>query len=195
MIIGVTGGIGSGKTTVCKVFNVLGIPVFFTDIEARNLMDSDLGIRGKLNSIIGKDLYQTGILDREALANIIFTNKSLLEKVNQLIHPLVFECFNKWLNIQDSQYSIMESAILFESGASRLVNKIVSVIAPLEERIERVSLRNNLTRKQIIERIDNQITDETRIRLSDYIIYNSDKDMIIQSVIDIHNDILESINK
>jgi dephospho-CoA kinase len=195
MTLGITGGIGSGKTTVCNVFTVLGIPVFLTDIEARLLMDTDPEIKEKLNSLLGKNMYLSGNLDRKALADIVFTNKCILEKVNNLVHPKVFSSFNKWKTLQDSSYVIMESAILFESGASELVDKIASVIAPIEERIERVSQRNRLTVSQIKERIDNQITDETRIVLSDYIIHNSDRDMIIPSIIKIHEDILRSLNK
>ena len=193
MILGVTGGIGSGKSTACKVFNILGVPVFMTDIEARLLMDSSPEIKEKLNSITGLDLYKTGILDRELLAGIIFANKNLLEKVNHLVHPLVFEHFKHWVDQQKSLYVIMESAILFESGASKIVNKIASVIAPIDERIERVTLRNKMTNKQVRDRIKNQMSDEERIKLSDYVIYNSDKDFIIPAIIKIHNEILKSI--
>jgi dephospho-CoA kinase len=195
MILGVTGGIGSGKTTVCNVFTVLGIPVFLTDVEARILMDTDPEIIEKLNLLVGKDLYLSGNLDRKTLSDIVFNNKCILEKVNKLVHPKVFSYFDKWKTLQDSSYVIMESAILFESGAAELVDKIASVIAPVEERIERVSRRNNLTVKQIQERIDNQLTDETRIVLSDYIIHNSDKDMVIPAIIKIHNDIIGSLKK
>jgi dephospho-CoA kinase len=193
MILGVTGGIGSGKTTVCKVFNVLGIPVFLTDIEAKILMDTDLILKEKLNSVAGKDLYLKGTLDRAILADIIFSDKKVLEKVNSLVHPMVFENFRKWVSLQESPYVIMESAILFESGGSKLVDKIASVIAPVEERIERVSKRNNLAKPQILERIANQMTDEDRIRLSDFIISNSEQEMIIPAIINVHNNILESL--
>lgn len=193
MIVGVTGGIGSGKTTACKVFNILGIPVFMTDAAARILMDTDEDIKETLNSIAGIDLYKTGALNREVLANLIFVNKSLLEKVNHIVHPLVFRNFKTWVGLQKTPYVIMESAILFESGAKNIVDKTVSVIAPVEERIQRVSQRNRFSIKQIQDRIASQITDEERIKLSDYVIYNSEADMIIPAIIEIHNDILRSI--
>jgi dephospho-CoA kinase len=195
MKLGVTGGIGSGKTTVCKVFNVLGIPSFLTDVEARILLDTNTDLKKKLNSIIGTDMYQTGILDRKKLANIIFNSKGLLESVNQIVHPLVFDNFRNWVALQESEYVIMESAILFESGAHELVDKTVSVVTPVEERIKRISQRNNLTKEQIRERIKNQITDEIRISMSDFVIYNNDKDMIIPAIIKIHNEIIESIKR
>jgi dephospho-CoA kinase len=192
--LGVTGGIGSGKTSVCRVFNVLGIPVFSADREASNIMENESGIRDKLNSIAGKDLYINGRMDRPALASIIFTHKTILEKVNALVHPFVFDNFRKWSEDQSSPYVIMEAAILFESGASEYVNKVATVVAPADQRVERVILRNKLTKEQVIERMRNQMDDETRIRLSDYIIYNSENDMIIPAILTINDEILTLIN-
>ncbi len=188
--LGVTGGIGSGKTSVCRVFKVLGIPVFAADYEAKEIMNSDVYVKDKINSIAGKDLYHEGILDRPGLASLIFNNKILLEKVNSLIHPIVFDRFIRWESDQSAPYVIMEAAILFESGAVNLVDRIATIIAPDEERIERVMRRNNLTREQILERIDSQISDEARISRSDYLIYNSDKDMIIPVILKIHEDLI-----
>jgi dephospho-CoA kinase len=164
-----------------------------TDVAARILIDNDEDVKENLNSITGIDLYKTGTLNREVLANIIFVNKALLEKVNHIVHPLVFRSFKVWAGLQKAQYVIMESAILFESGAKEIVDKTVSVIAPVEERIQRVSRRNRFSIKQIQDRIASQITDEERIKMSDYVIYNSEKDMIIPAVIEIHNIILRSI--
>jgi len=191
--LGITGGIGSGKTSVCRVFNVLGIPVFSADTEASTIMDSDNTIIRRINSIAGKDLYKSGKLDRMELANLIFNDNTLLEKVNSLIHPVVFDHFSVWEKEQDAQYVIIEAAILFESGAAKLVNRIVTIAAPVEERIERVVSRNKLSRDQIIERMKNQMDDETRCRLSDYVIQNSENDMIIPAVLKIHEDILNFI--
>src|SRR5512140_2572853 len=171
--VGVTGGMGSGKTTVCKVFSVLGIPVFSADIEAKKIMNTDRDLMLKINQLAGKDLYSSGKLDRPELAILIFNNKDLLEKVNSLVHPAVFEYFERWADNQDSPYVIMEAAILFESGASKLVNKVLTVVTPLEERIERLVNGNKFTKEQILERVKHQLDDEYRIERSDYIIYNS----------------------
>ena len=195
MKLGVTGGIGSGKTTVCKVFNVLGIPVFSTDPEASEIMTSDREIISKINFIAGKDLYKSGTLDRKELAALIFNDSSLLKKVNSIVHPAVSERFLKWAMEQSAPYVIMEAAILFESGASKLVDKVAAVVAPEEERINRVIVRNHLTREEVMDRIRNQMNDEDRIKLSDYVIYNSENDMIIPSIIKIHEEILSIINK
>ena len=194
MKLGITGGIGSGKTTVCRVFNVLGIPVFSADPAARQIMETDEKIIRGINSIAGKDLYVNGSLDRLELATLIFNDKSLLKKVNSLIHPVVFDHFIRWEKEQTTPYVIMEAAILFESGASKLVDKIATVVVPIEERIDRVICRNRLSRKQIMERIRNQMDDETRIKLSDFVIPNSENDMIIPVILKIHKDLLYFIN-
>lgn len=192
--LGVTGGIGSGKTSVCRVFTALGIPVFSADPVAREIMENDKGIMRKINSIAGKDLYISGSLNRKELATLIFNDNNLLEKVNSLVHPIVFEHFKRWNVEQTAPYVIMEAAILFESGASKLVNKIVTVIAPMEERLERVIHRNSLSREQVLARMRNQIDDDSRIKLSDYVIHNSENDMIIPAILKIHDDILTYIN-
>lgn len=192
--LGITGGIGSGKTSVCRVFTVLRIPVFSADRDASHIMENESVVRDKLNSIAGKDLYSKGCLDRLALASIIFNDKTILEKVNALVHPFVFDNFRKWSVEQTSPYVIMEAAILFESGAAESVDKVATVVAPAEQRVERVIRRNKLTKEQVMERMRNQMSDETRISLSDYIIYNSENDMIIPAILKIHKEILTFIN-
>jgi dephospho-CoA kinase len=192
--LGVTGGIGSGKTSVCRVFGVLGIPVFSADTEAKEVMDIDTGIILRINTIAGKNLYTNGSLDRAELARLIFNNNRLLEKVNSLVHPVVFSRFREWERKQSAPYVIMEAAILLESGASREVDRIVTVVAPIEERVGRVIHRSNLTRDQVMERMRNQMSDDERISQSDYTIRNSENDMIIPAVLEIHEDILKYIN-
>jgi dephospho-CoA kinase len=189
--LGVTGGIGSGKTTVCRVFAVLGVPVFSADIEAKLLQDTDRELQNKISSIAGKDLFASGKLDRAELARLIFSNKDLLEKVNSVIHPAVFRYFREWVKKQDSPYTIMEAAILFESGAYRMMDRIVTVVTPMEERIERLVRGNKLSREQITERVKNQIDDESRIERSDYVIFNSENDMIIPAILGIHREMLK----
>jgi dephospho-CoA kinase len=194
MKLGITGGIGSGKTSVCKVFNILGIPVFSADPEAQRIMNSDIDIKHKLNRIAGRDIYSEGYLDRMGLASLIFNNQELLKQVNSLVHPVVFENFIRWVDTQSTPYVIMEAAILFESGASSLVDRVATVIAPVEERIARVTKRNRLSREQVMERIRNQMTDEERIKLSDYVINNSENEMIIPVILSIHEDIINHMN-
>ncbi len=175
-------------------FNVLGIPVFSADREAREIMENDDIIINGIKSLAGKDLYSGGSLDRMELASIIFNNVSVLEKVNSLVHPAVFERFIKWASHQTAPYVIMEAAILFESGGSKFVDRIATVAAPMEQRVNRVIHRNKLSREQVMERMRNQMDDKTRKKLSDYIINNSENDMIIPAILKIHNDILKFIN-
>jgi dephospho-CoA kinase len=192
--IGVTGGIGSGKSTVCRIFNVLGIPLFSADDEAKRIMNSDKEIIEKVKAIAGRDVYSSGSLDRSELAGIIFNNRGLLQEINNLVHPVVFRNFKLWSESVTGQYVIMESAILFNNPASEFVNKTIAVVAPVEERVERVVRRSNMTDKEVLDRIRNQVDDETMVRLSDFVIYNSEHELIIPSVLKIHEEILSLVN-
>jgi dephospho-CoA kinase len=189
--LGVTGGIGSGKTTVCKVFSILGIPVFSADDEAKSIQESDRDIQLKINSFVGKDLFPEGKLDRTELARLIFSNKELLEKVSSVVHPAVFRSFGEWVKKQNTPYSIMEAAILFESGGFRLMDRIVTVVTPIEERIERLVRSKKLSREQILDRIKNQIDEESRITRSDFVIFNSESEMIIPTILGIHKEMIK----
>jgi dephospho-CoA kinase len=194
MRLGVTGGIGSGKTSVCRVFNVLGIPVFSADSEARIIMEADLRVISAIKSIGGRNIYSDGVLNREELAKLMFNNNEILKKVNHAVHPVVLEQFGKWEKLQVAPYVIMEAAILFESGAGNLMDRILTVVAPIEERIDRVVKRNTLTREQVIDRIKNQMDDEEKIKKSDYVIDNSDNMMIIPAILEIHDEIINNLN-
>jgi dephospho-CoA kinase len=194
MRLGVTGGIGSGKTSVCRVFNVLGIPVFSADAEARVIMETDQRVISAIKSIAGQNIYRNGILNREELATLMFNNQEILKKVNHAVHPVVLKQFGKWEKLQVAPYLIMEAAILFESGAANLVDMILTVVAPFEERIDRVVKRNTLTREQVLERIKNQMDDEKKIRKSHYVIDNSDNMMIIPAILKIHEEIINILN-
>lgn len=194
MKLGITGGIGSGKTSVCRVFSILGIPVFSADPEAQQIMNSDESVIRGINNIANRNLYPAGRLDRMQLAELIFKDPEVLRKVNSLVHPVVFEHFNRWAEAQHTPYVIMEAAILFESGASNLVDRVATVYAPVEERIARVTRRNKLTREQVMDRIRNQMDDKTRMKRSDYIINNSENEMIIPVILKIHEDLLNHLN-
>lgn len=192
--VGVTGGIGSGKTTVCRVFRILGIPVFSADDEARVIMDSDEDIRRQVNQLAGSDMYKDGILDRVEMARLIFHNREMLLSINKIIHPVITGHFMNWEKKQDAPYVIFEAAILFETGTSKLLDKVITVIAPVEDRIERVVKRNSLTREQVIERINNQSDDQMKVSLSDYVISNRENDMVIPAILRIHEELLKLAN-
>ena len=191
--LGVTGGIGSGKTSVCNVFGILGIPVFSADEEAKKVMEVDTGIIMRLNAIAGHNIYTSGTLNRAELARLIFNNRTMLEKVNSIVHPAVFSRFNEWAKKQSAPYIIMEAAILFESGGWKMVDRIITVTAPVEERIERVMRRSAITKEEVLERMKNQTSDSEKIKRSDYVIDNSENAMIIPAILNIHNSILKLI--
>jgi dephospho-CoA kinase len=188
--LGITGGIGSGKTTVCRIFRVLGVPVFVADLAAKDVMDNDDGIRNRVNTIAGKNLYVTGSLDRKELAGLIFNSPEKLHSINELVHPAVLEKFKEWSDNSDEPYVIMESAILFEAKADALVDRVLTLSAPVEERIARVMGRNDLSREQVLERISNQLEDEEREEQSYYVINNADNEMILPDILKIHSDML-----
>jgi dephospho-CoA kinase len=188
--LGVTGGIGSGKTTVCRIFRVLGVPVFVADIEARRLINSDHAIRQEINAITGEDLYASGELDRKELARIIFNRPELLHRVNASVHPAVLRIFDEWAGKSEAPYVIIEAAILFEAKADVLVDRVAAISAPVEERIARVMGRNDLSREEVMERIKNQLEDDEREEQSYYVINNADNEMIIPEILKIHDDML-----
>jgi len=186
--LGITGGIGSGKTTVCRIFKVLGVPIFVADTVAKELMHSDPAIRDVINAIAEKDLYPSGELDRKELARIIFNRPELLYRVNAVVHPAVLQMFDMWAGQSDAPYVIMEAAILFEAKADVHLDRIVTISAPVEERIARVMSRNDLSREEVIERINNQLEDDEREDQAYYVINNADNEMIIPEILKIHDD-------
>lgn len=185
MRVGVTGGIGSGKTSVCRIFSVLGIPVFDADYEAQVIIGSDRSVREGLEEIAGVTLFNNNILDRQLLASIIFNDTVKLKKVNGLVHPKVFSAFSNWAEKQTSPYVILEAAILFESGADAFVDRVITVSAPESERVERVISRSNASVEDINARMRNQLSDSEREARADFVIRNGERDMVIPVVLSI----------
>ncbi|CAM3936823.1 dephospho-CoA kinase [Flavobacterium sinopsychrotolerans] len=171
-IIGLTGGIGSGKTTVANYFKSYGIPVYIADDEARKIMQS-ADIMEAIKDLFGADVFENETLNREKLAKIVFNNPESLEKLNGIVHPAVKKHFEQWLlqNLE-APYVIYEAAILFESGRYKDCDIIITVTAPIESRIQRVIKRDNTTRELVLKRINAQWTDEKRISKSDFVIEN-----------------------
>jgi len=181
-IIGLTGGIGSGKTIVAKQFEALGVPVYIADTEARKIMDLPETIQLVKNEF-GNSIFDKGVLNREKLAKIVFESTEKLQKLNSIVHPLVKNHFQEWVyKNKDAVFVIKEAAILFESGSYIDCDKIIAVVAPLEIRIERVLARDNSDYESIMKRVQNQWTDEMRIEKSDYIIPNTNLENTINQV-------------
>lgn len=181
--LGVTGGIGSGKTTICSLLEAFGVPVYYADTEAKMLMNTDAGIRSQLIAWFGPELYVNGELDRALLASHIFTDKTQLEKVNALVHPKVAMHFSKWCAAQHSKCIAKEAAILFESGSYKEMDKVLTVNAAEAIRIDRVMQRDAVPKEEVLQRISKQWTDAQRTEKSDYTILNDGKELILPQLI------------
>ncbi|GLB49725.1 dephospho-CoA kinase [Neptunitalea lumnitzerae] len=186
MIVGITGGIGSGKTTVAKMFKDLGVPVYISDIEAKKLMDTSASIKHKLADLFGAEAVNNNIINRAFIAKKVFNNKELLNQLNAIVHPEVKKHFEQWYNQQTTPFVIKESAILFETGEYKKTDVIITVTAPLEVKINRVIERDNTTKEAVLERMKNQWTDEQKIPLSHYIIENTNLTSTLQQVKELH---------
>ena len=187
-IIGLTGGIGSGKSTVADLFQTLSIPIYESDSRAKTLMNTNAELRKKIEMLLGSQAYVNGEINRPWIAEQVFGNKDLLQQLNSIVHPAVQTDALTWANAPEqakSPYVIKESAILFEENLAEHLDGIILVVAPASIRIERVMKRDGLTKTQIEERIQHQWTDEKKIPLSDYVVYNDGERSIIEQVIDI----------
>ncbi|MCL4164703.1 UNVERIFIED_CONTAM: hypothetical protein GTU68_038753 [Idotea baltica] len=183
-IIGITGGIGSGKTTVCQLFSCLNVPIFYADSVAKELMASDLELRSQIQSAFGSKAYVDEKLNRPYLASIVFKNEARLAELNALVHPAVGKATLAWAeeNAQ-ATYGLKEAAILFESGSHRHVEKVISVWAPKALRIQRVMVRDGVERSAVEQRIKNQLSEGLRLSMSDYVIENDGTQLLIPQVL------------
>lgn len=191
--VGLTGGIGSGKTYIANIFSELGIPVYNSDERGKYLMEHDFIVKEKLFEVFGPESFSDNKLNREYLAKQVFNNNSKLSAINKIVHPAVHEDFNHWVKINSgNQYLIKEAAILIESGAYKELDLLIVVTAPIPTRINRVIKRDNLSRVDIEKRIANQLSDQERINYADFVI-NNDGTMLVKTQIqEIHNKILSN---
>ena len=184
--IGLTGGIGSGKSTVAKVFEILGIPVYYADTAAKKLMNTDPELRKAIQLEFGNDAYTGQELNRKKIASIVFNNPAKLEKLNQLIHPVTIRDAEEWMKKQNSPYAIKEAALLFESGANAGLDKIIGVSAPQQLRIKRVMERDGVNQEEVISRMNRQWDEERKMNQCDEVIINNEQELIIPQVLDLH---------
>lgn len=180
--IGITGGIGSGKSVVGQILEAMHFPVYYSDQQSKILVDTDHVIREELIKLLGKEVYLDGKLNRPFLTQQLFSNDDLRLKINQIIHPKVREAFTIWVNKQSSNLVFNEAAILFETGAYQSMDYTILVTAPLELRIERVLKRDNIAINEIQERISKQWSDEEKIPLADFVIVNDEAKPLLKQV-------------
>jgi dephospho-CoA kinase len=191
LIIGLTGGIGSGKSTVASMFKTLGIPIYIADDEAKALMNKSKAIRRELIALLGESAYKNNTVNRPFIAQQVFNDKALLKKINAIVHPRVAEHFKTWLSKQKAPYVIKEAAIIFENNLEHQYDAIITVISPKEERIKRVVERDDSSKEKVMAIIENQLPDEEKVKRSDFVIKNINLEDVQNQVLQIHNKLIQ----
>lgn len=180
--IGLTGGIGSGKSIVASLLQTYGIPVYIADLESKKLLQTSTVIREQLIILLGETIYDGNILNRKRMASLIFNDAQLLKKINNIIHPEVAFHFNTWVKQQNTEFTVLESAILFESGFNHYVDVSLMVCTPIELRIKRTVMRDKMTEAEVLQRIKNQLPDDKKKEFADYVINNDEIQALIPQI-------------
>ena len=191
--VGLTGGIGSGKSLVAELFKLLGIPVLHADEIAKYLMEHDEGLKQGISHAFGQQVYENGRLNRPFLASLVFGDATKLETLNRLVHPATIAYSGKWAAQQDTPYIIKEAAIFFESGSYKDMDKMIGVYAPYEVRLQRAMKRDKATEEEIRKRMDRQMNEEEKMSRCDYIIRNDESVSLIEQVLELHQKLLLQI--
>ena len=188
--VGLTGGIGSGKTTVAKVFEVLGIPVYYADDAAKRLMNTDEELKQKIKLQFGDEVYKNERLDKKYLADIVFRSPEKLALLNALVHPATLKDAQRWMQKQTTPYALKEAALIFESGAQQNLDYVIGVTAPAPLRILRTMQRDGITREEVIARMDKQMNETIKMKLCNFVIINDEQEMLLPQVIALHEKLL-----
>ena len=190
--VGLTGGIGSGKSLICSILEKFRVPVYYADAEARRLMNADPGLKDRIRALMGEKAYRNEELDRKYLAERLFGNQEMLEAMNALVHPAVHKDFNVWTQAyKEAPYVVKEAAILFESGAHRELDSTVLVFAPVELRIRRVMERDQCDREAVLKRMSHQMAEDELKELADHVIVNDGEQMLLPQVVELHNSMIK----
>jgi dephospho-CoA kinase len=194
--IGITGGIGSGKTTVCRVFELLGIPIFYADTVAKLIMNTDPVLKEEILKTFGEKSYSMdGELNRSHISSIVFNNVFELDKLNALVHPAVFRAFDKWLAIHhDAPYIIKEAALLFETKSYTMCDLSVLVVSPEASRVRRVIVRDAISHDEIVLRMKSQFSDEQKMKLADHILFNDESRLLIPQILALDQQFLNLVS-
>ncbi len=184
--VGLTGGIGSGNTTIARIFETLGIPVYYADDAAKKLMNDNADLKKSILNHFGEDSYKNNELDRKYLAAIVFNDKEKLELLNSLTHPVTIKDAEEWISKQTSPYIIKEAALLFESGAAEHLDYVIGVYAPQHIRIKRAMDRDEISAEDVMKRISRQMEEETKMKHCDFVITNNEQQFVIPQVLELH---------
>ena len=192
--IGLTGGIGSGKTTVSQIFKILGVPVFDADTAAKEAMEQNPVLKEKLITTFGADVFVEHKLNRKYLADIVFNDAHQLDVLNALVHPITIAAAADWFATQNSPYAIKEAALIFEAGAGQGLDYVIGVFAPTALRIKRVMDRDHLSREEVLSRMNRQIDDQIKMKLCDFVIQNNNQALLTKQVLELHQNFLKLSN-
>jgi len=190
--VGLTGGIGSGKSTVAQIFEVLGIPVYYADIAAKKLMNEDAELRSAITNIFGKEAYLHGILDRKYISSIVFSDPAKLKALNSLVHPATKKDGEAWMQQQTSPYAIHEAALIFEAKVSERLDQVIGVSSPLELRLKRAMERDKVNRDEVLKRMDQQLDEDIKMSKCDFVLINDEHQLLIPQVLDLHEKLIVS---
>ena len=189
--IGLTGGIGSGKSTVARIFEILGIPVYYADAAAKRLMNTDPALREQIIAAFGAEAYTGGELNRQYLAQQVFHDEKKLAGLNSLVHPATIHDAEKWIAAQTSPYTVKEAALIFESGSDKLLDYVIGVSAPQELRIQRTMQRDHISREEVLKRIHQQMDEKLKMKQCNFIVYNDEEQPVLPQVLALHRQLLE----
>ena len=192
--VGLTGGIGSGKSTVAKIFEVLGVPVYYADAAAKHIMNTDAELRENIITTFGSRSYVNNELNRPYIASIVFENTEKLALLNSLTHPATIRDAERWMQQQTSPYVIKEAALIFESGSAENLDYVIGVYSPLPLRIKRIMERDLVTRDEVIKRMNRQIDENIKMRLCDKVIVNDEHELVVTQVLSLHQQLLSMGN-
>ena len=193
--IGLTGGIGSGKTTVAGIFEVLGIPVYYADEAAKKLMNENPALKEKIISHFGSNAYKNGVLNRSYIGQQVFKDKEKLSLLNSLVHPVTIQNGNEWMQQQKTPYAIKEAALIFESGSQHDLDYVIGIYAPESLRISRTMKRDNLNAEAVMMRMKNQMSEDEKMKLCDFVIHNDEQQPVLQQVLTVHEQLLAIAKK
>ncbi len=188
--IGLTGGIGSGKSTVARIFGILGIPVFDADSIAKTIMNEDETLKAAIISYFGSSAYQAGRLDRNFMASAVFQDEEKRMKLNALVHPAVLQAAKNWMLQQNTAYVIKEAALIFESGSQETLDLVIGVYAPKSLRLQRTMQRDNTDRASVLKRMNSQIKEELKMKLCDFVLYNDEQMLLTPQVLNLHKELV-----